>query len=401
MDKAMLKEARGWIQAELFERCLPFWLEKGMDAEYGGILTCLTREGRLYSPDKSVWFQGRAAWIFARLCNVYGPRQQWLDAAKSCLDFLEAHCFLPGSRRMYFSVTRQGAPLRARRYHFSEMFYAIACAEYGAATGEAGYMEKAREAAMLAWRLYTGQQQDPTGYPPKTDPATRRGITLAEPLMFLNTVGILRRHDAANRAQYDDICAAAVATVLEKHLHPEHRYVFENVGEDGQVLREVPMGRLMNPGHVIEASWFILEEAAYRGDAAMRAKAMQMFDFAFAAGWDEEYGGLLAFVDLDGLPPEPIEHDMKYWWPHTETLISTLMMVRDAGEERYLDTFATVLDHCKTHFADAEYGEWYGYLRRDGSPTLPAPKGNLFKGPFHLPRMLIAADGMLGELLER
>ena len=53
----------------------------------------------------------------------------------------------------------------------------------------------------------------------------------------------------------------------------------------------------------------------------------------------------------------------------------------------------------KAHFADSEYGEWYGYLRRDGKPTEPPCKGSTFKGPFHLPRMLIMTDLMAGELL--
>jgi N-acylglucosamine 2-epimerase len=31
------------------------------------------------------------------------------------------------------------------------------------------------------------------------------------------------------------------------------------------------------------------------------------------------------------------------------------------------------------------FGEWFGYLHRDGTVAQLA-KGNLFKGPFHLPR---------------
>lgn len=57
-------------------------------------------------------------------------------------------------------------------------------------------------------------------------------------------------------------------------------------------------------------------------------------------------------------------------------------------------------NYCKTYFADAEYGEWYGYLRRDGKPTMPIAKGSTFKGPFHVPRSLAMADRLLEEIIE-
>ena len=105
------------------------------------------------------------------------------------------------------------------------------------------------------------------------------------------------------------------------------------------------------------------------------------------------------FIDCLGRPPEAYEHDMKLWWPHDEILIASLMIYRDTGDEKYLTWFERTLDYCKEHFSDPEYGDWYGYLRRDGKPTMPACKGSTFKGPFHLPRMLVMCDQMLGQLL--
>ena len=90
---------------------------------------------------------------------------------------------------------------------------------------------------------------------------------------------------------------------------------------------------------------------------------------------------------------------MKLWWPHDEILISSLTLYRDTGEEKYLDWFEKALDYCKQYFSDPEYGEWYGYLRRDGQPTQPPCKGSTFKGPFHLPRMLSLCDKLIDGLL--
>jgi N-acylglucosamine 2-epimerase len=80
-------------------------------------------------------------------------------------------------------------------------------------------------------------------------------------------------------------------------------------------------------------------------------------------------------------------HDMKFWWPHCEAVIATLLAWRLTGEARYAQWHRDVHNWSFRHFPDAEHGEWYGYLRRDGSVTQTA-KGNHFKGPFHLPRML-------------
>ena len=49
------------------------------------------------------------------------------------------------------------------------------------------------------------------------------------------------------------------------------------------------------------------------------------------------------------------------------------------------------------NFPDSEYGEWYGYLHRDGTVAQPA-KGNIFKGPFHIPRMMIKSYELCKEL---
>lgn len=50
------------------------------------------------------------------------------------------------------------------------------------------------------------------------------------------------------------------------------------------------------------------------------------------------------------------------------------------------------------HLEDKEFGEWYGYLHRDGSVAQPA-KGNIFKGPFHVPRMMIKSYLLCEEIL--
>ena len=397
-QKSTLQAAQAWVREEL-ERSVRFWLDHGMDREHGGVYTCLDREGEVYSTDKSVWMQGRCGWMFAYLCHTYGPKQEWLDASKSCLDFLEAHCINHAAGgRMYFTVTEDGKPLRQRRYCYSEAFYALANAEYYGVAGGEEHLARARRAYDLYWDLNHGMA-DPTGMGPKTIPETRTGRSFGVPMIILNVTGTLRRVDPERGELYDQRAAQCVEEIFRYHVKPDLKCVLENVDLDGTPRLYYTEGRTVNPGHDIEGVWFLLEHARHTGDKELVQKAAQIFDWAIEAGWDKEYGGLLYFTDCLGKPPEAYEHDMKLWWPHNEILIASMMLYRDTGEQKYLDWFVKTMEYCKQHFSDPEYGEWYGYLRRDGLPTMPSTKGSTFKGPFHLPRCLIMVDTMIAGML--
>ena len=400
MDREKFVAEREWVRSEL-ATVVDFWLKHGMDPVYGGVYTCLDRTGKVYSTDKSVWMQGRCGWMFAHMCHVYGIKQEWLDASKSCLDFMEAHCInRDAGNRMYFTVTEDGKPLRQRRYFFSEAFYASANAEYYGVTGDKECLERARRAYNLYWDLSHGGN-DPVGMGPKTIPETRSGRSFGQPMIILNVISILLRVDPEHKAEYEDRAQQCVDEIFKYFVKPDLKCLLENVAPDGTARLNYTEGRTVNPGHDIEGVWFILEHARRTGDTSLIPKAAQIFDWAIDLGWDKEYGGLLYFVDCLGLPPEAYEHDMKLWWPHNEILIASMMLYRDTKDEKYLDWFYKTLDYCKEHFSDPEYGEWYGYLRRDGKPTMPSTKGSTFKGPFHLPRCLIQLDQMMGEILEQ
>ena len=399
MNKEFLTQAQAWVREEL-DKAAAFWLKNGMDAVHGGVYTCLDRNGKIFSTDKSVWMQGRCGWMYAWLCRMYGVRQEWLAASKSCIDFLEEYCInRDAGGRLYFTVTEDGRPLRQRRYCYSEAFYCMANAEYYGITGEKIHLDRARRAYDLYWDLNHGME-DPTGLGAKTIPETRTGRSLGIPMILLNITGVLSRVDPERKELYDQRASQCVGDILRYHVKPELGCVLENVGPEGQTRLDITEGRIVNPGHDIECAWFLMDRANETGDAALHAEAVKIFDMAFKMGWDKEYGGILYFVDCLGNPPEAYEHDMKLWWPHNEALIASLMIYRDTGKEAYLDHFQTLLDYCKKYFADSEIGEWYGYLRRDGQPTQPACKGSTFKGPFHVMRCLGMLDSMLTQLLQ-
>lgn len=377
-----------FYREQLVENVLPFWLKHGLDDQYGGIFTCLERDGSLLDSDKGVWQQGRAAWLFARAYNTVDRNPKYLQAAKSIIGFLKKYGHDSDDGRMYFHVTRDGRPIRKRRYAFSEAFAAIAYAEYAVATNDESYLPL----AMQCFEKYCSITTSP---PPELAKftGTRVRKSLAGPMICIITAQELRR--VLGGEDFDRWIDWGIAQIRDYHWKPELNCLLETVAEDGTADLEHFDGWTVNPGHAIEGAWFILWEAQRRQSKELLQFGCQIIDAMWQLGWDNKYGGLLYFVGVHGKSTTEYWHDMKFWWPHNEAIIATLLAWRLTGAERYLAMHQQVHSWAFNHFADPEHGEWFGYLHRDGSLSSTL-KGNLWKGPFHLPRMLMTCCEILG-----
>lgn len=379
-------------RSDLTENIMPFWLEHGLDRKNGGVYTCLDRDGSLMDPTKSVWFQGRFAFICSFAYNNVEKRPEWLEAARLTLDFIEAHCF-DNDGHMYFSVTAEGRPLRQRRYVFSETFAAIAMAEYSLATGDRHWAERALKVFDDTQRFLS----TPGYLAPKFEESVQ--LQSHSIIMILINVGSCLRKvidDPKLTQQIDD----SIARLKKYFIHPEFKCLLETVGMNGEFI-DTNLTRTINPGHCIETSWFIMEEAKLRNwDKEMLDMALEIFDWSWDWGWDKQYGGIINFRDCRNLPPQDYSQDMKFWWPQCETIIASLYAYLATDDEKYLYRHERISEWTYAHFPDADKGEWYGYLHRDGTVAQPA-KGNLYKGPFHIPRMMIKGYMLCKEILEK
>lgn len=366
-------------KTDLTEDIMPFWLKNGLDRVNGGVYTCLDRDGSLMDTTKSVWFQGRFAFICAYAYNTVEQRPEWLEAARLTLDFIEEHCF-DTDGRMFFEVMADGTPLRKRRYIFSESFAAIAMAEYARATGDKSYAEKALALFKTMRRfLNTPGLLEPKYLP--TLQAQGHSITM----IMINVASRIKM--VAEDDELDEQITASVAAIEKYFVHPEFKALLEMVGPQGEFI-DTCNGRVINPGHCIETSWFLLDVAEARHDDHLRQLALQILDWSWDWGWDKEFGGIINFRDCRNLPSQDYSQDMKFWWPQTEAIIANLYAYKLTGDEKYLKRHRQISEWTYAHFPDRQYGEWFGYLHRDGSVAQPA-KGNIFKGPFHIPRMMI------------
>lgn len=375
----------------LLNDTLPFWINHCVDREHGGFLFSLDRDGSVLSTDKSIWIHGRFVWLLSTLYTTVEPKEEWLELAKHGLDFLRKYGF-DTDGRMFFTVTHEGQPLRKRRYVFSEAFTVAALAAYAKAAND---QETAQQALDL-FKLIIHYHTTPGLLESKVIPRIRQIKGLAMPMILTVTAQILRE------TVDDPIChewiERSIHEVERDFMKEDFQAVLEAVGPNGEFL-DTFEGRMICPGHSIEMAWFAMHEAKYRGDdQRLEDIGLRILDWSWEHGWDEDYGGILYYRDAKGLPCTEYWHDMKFWWPHNETIIATLLAYHLTGNEKYLSWYKMVHEWAYSHFPDSEYGEWYGYLHRDGRLSTRL-KGNNWKGPFHLPRMQLYCWKLLEEML--
>lgn len=387
-DPERLKD---FYKNQLLNDTIPFWFPRSFDKEHGGFLLMRDADGSLIDDDKSVWFQGRATWMLATLYNTVEKKQEWLDGAKLGYDFLVKHCF-DTDGRMFFHVTRDGQPIRKRRYFFSETFAVIAMAAYAKASGNEDAAAKAR---LLFGKCI--EYATTPGLLVDKFTATRPAMGIGVPMIMMNTAQQLRATIGDERC--DEWIMKWINDIEKYFVKDDIKCVMEQVAPDGSIIDHID-GRTLNPGHAIEGAWFIMHEGKYRNnDPRLIALGCRMLDYMWERGWDKEYGGILYFRDVYHKPVQEYWADMKFWWPQNETIIATLLAFTLTRNEKYAHWHTLAHEFAYNHFHDKENGEWFGYLHRDGSIAQTA-KGNLFKGPFHLPRQELYCTQLLEEFLK-
>lgn len=366
---------------------IPFWLKHSPDEENGGFFNCLDRDGSVYDTRKHIWLQGRETWMFSKLYNAVAPKPEWLHMADLGAKFLREKAIQPDGR-VYFSMTADGKPIYLQRKIFSECFYIMALAEYSRATNRPEIITEAREELEKVWDWAFDWTK--VGRPAYVGATPMR--MLAVPMILLNLIEEVAGNDIESFMPKIEACIQQMCL----HIHEDAKTVFENVAPDGGRVKS-PDGRLLNPGHAIEAGWFLQHWAQRLNRPALQNLAIQMVRWSHDAGWDKEYGGLYYFLDAEGYSPTALEWNMKLWWPHCEAMYAHLLNYSITGDVEDLRRFEETTDYTFKHFPDPEFGEWFGYLDRFGNVTHRF-KGGPYKGCFHVPRALWLCWQKLGEL---
>ena len=386
MDFKQLAEQ---YKTELLDKVIPFWLNHSQDTAYGGYFTCLDRKGEVYDTDKFIWLQGREVWMFATLYNKVEKRQEWLDCAIQGAEFLKKYGH-DGQLNWYFSLDREGHPFVEPYNIFSYTFAVIAFGQLSIATGNKEYADIAKR----TFDVVLSKVDNPKGKWNKAAPGARSLKSFSLPMILCNVaLEIEPLLDADFMQRTIDTC---IHEVMDVFYRPELGLIVENLSTDGELV-DCFEGRQLNPGHAIEAMWFVMDLGQRLGRKDLIEKAVQIALNEAEYGWDKKYGGIFYFMDRLGHPCQQLEWDQKLWWVHIETLITMLKGYKLTGNKKCLEWFERVHNYVWTHFTDPDYPEWYGYLNRQGEVLLPL-KGGKWKGCFHVPRGLFQCWQMLKDM---
>lgn len=388
-----LEDYRRELEYQLNDNVMPFWIEKTVDREYGGCLHHLDRDGSVISPNKGMWVHGRFLWLLSWLCRTRGGDDDFLVTSRRVFDFIRSHA-RDSDGRWWYELTRDGRPRRKRRYFFTEVFIALGLSSWAAA--DPG--EESRAAAETARRDLARLLDHRDTLPPKYAAGLPRMRSHADVMILINLYQEFRGASGSKKEQRE--WSAEIDLLIDElfrfFVKDSEGVLLENTGPEGEII-DTPEGREVNPGHAVETAWFLLDEARFRGDEALVSRALGILSDALERGWDEEYGGIRAFTDLRGRSSLRIEARMKYWWPHTEAMYAALAAFALTGDPLWRRWFSRITDYTLAAFPDPEGPEWFGYLFPDGS-LANAVKGNLWKGPFHIPRSLAKCSSLLGEM---
>jgi N-acylglucosamine 2-epimerase len=374
-----LKDLKELYKHTLLDNILPFWSEHSLDRKHGGYFSCLDRTGNVYDTDKFIWLQNRQVWTYSMFYNRLEKRTEWLELARHGAEFLAQHG-RDEEGNWYFALDRQGKPLVQPYNIFSDCFAAMAFSQYALASGE----ESAQSIALQAYHNVLRRQSNPKGKYNKTYPGTRSLKSLAVPMILANLS--LEMDWLLSGSELEAVLERTVQEVMQDFRDPDTGLMYENVTPEGKHL-DCFEGRLLNPGHGIEAMWFVMDIARRGGDLDLINQAVDVVINTLKFAWDQEYQGIYYFMDAQGYPLTQLEWDQKLWWVHLETLVALLMGFKLTRRPECLEWFELVHNYTWHHFTDAEYGEWFGYLNRRGELLLNL-KGGKWKGCFHVPRAL-------------
>ena len=375
-------------RALLTDGVIPFWMGRGVDQEYGGVLSCMREDGTVISTDKYTWSQARFVWTLSALYNRFERRTEFLEHARKTIDFLLNHARDEQGRFVY-RTTREGKPMEGATSIYADCFVIYGISEYCRAVPDERLLSIACEIFSRASRRV--EEPDFQEVAPYVLPPGRR--THAIPMILTEVA------DELAQTTGDPVYSAAAdeyaSRVMELFVRPHRKRLLEFLTRDYLELAPTE-GTFVMPGHAIESMWFVMRWAQRRNNNAMIQRAAEVIRWHLEAGWDRTYGGIFLGIDAAGNVPFLPNSEKKIWWPHTEALYALLLANELTGEPWCAEWYARVHDWSFAHFGMPESGEWWQRLDRRGTRTsdviaLPV------KDPFHLPRAVILILQLLGH----
>lgn len=322
---------------ELLENVIPFWEKFSPDRKHGGFYTSLDRAGNVYDRDKFIWLQARQTWMFSLLYDKCGQNKSWITMAENGGSFLARHG-RDAQGNWFFSVTEDGKPLVQPYNIFTDCYAVLAFAGLDRILPGRGYSEIALQTLDIVLK----RRENGKGIYNKNFPGTRPLKSFSLSMMLCNMYMELENH--LDPAIIEKAQSEIIHEVMDIFYQPEIGLIVEHVDLDGKLVDSFE-GRLLNPGHVIEAMWFLMDLGEKRKDLGLISKARDILLRTLEKSWDMAFGGIFYLMDRMGHPPQQLEWDQKLWWVHVETLVALAKGYFLTRDSRCTDWFERVHEY--------------------------------------------------------
>ncbi len=389
MDEKRIGELSGFYLSELREDILPFWEKNSIDPQKGGFFNYLDREGKLLSTRKTASAQGYGIWLLSNLVEKIEESRTWLALAAGSVGFIRENLRRKSDGRVFSEIEQNGSTALVESSFSPELSIAMGLAAYSRISGDLKSLEEAREifALLLNLEKTALKQNFPDTFFYRTREFTTGMICLSRELIL---------SDPENSRAYQKQISGRLKEIDLYYTDRNNRALVEYSLPDGS-RPEGSDGRLVCPGGSFETIGVMLDEADRLQDTTLQEQALTLLNWTIELGWDSECQGFYSFVDTRGRQPLQLEWDMKIWSCHCSAVLTLLKAYLYTRDPFYETWFETLQEYVWDHFPDKEKGEWFGYLRRDGSVQLDL-KGNREKNLYYLPSMLMGVYTTLKRL---
>ena len=386
----MIKELSGFkeeIRSELENHIIPFW--NGLcDYEKGGFYGYMSSDLELdKNAEKGVILHSRILWFYSN-CYLTLKREDYLEKAKHCFEFLKNYCVDRDRGGVYWLMNADGTVSDSMKHTYCQAFFIYAMASYYDASKD----KEALDLAMSVFETVETKCVDDVAYLEaqskefelvENDALSENGL-MADKTM--NTVlHLIEAYTELYRVNPDK----RVLERLKFQLVLTYDKIYDK--EDHKLLvffdREMKViGDIHSYGHDIEATWLLDRACDVIGDTELTEKisAMNRAIVANIADIAFENGSLNNERDKTEI------NKIRIWWVQAESVVGFLNGYQRYGNEKYLEMSKSVWDYIKNHIVDKRPGgEWFSQIEEDGSYTKAKAAVDPWKCPYHNGRMCL------------
>lgn len=375
------------VQNELENHIIPFW-DKLCDYEKGGFYGLVDNDLNLdKNAPKGVILHSRILWFYSN-CYLTLGREDCLEKAKHCFDFLREYCVDGENGGVYWLMNADGSINDSMKHTYCQAFFIYAMASYYDASKD----KDALDLAMKVFEVIETKCVDEVAYLEaqsrefkliENDALSENGL-MADKTM--NTVlHLIEAYTELYRVNKDK----RVAERLKFQLELTYDKIYDKEGSKLLVFFDKDMkviGDIHSYGHDIEATWLLDRACDILGDEEVTAKISEMnksivkniADIAF------EDGSLLNERENDKI------NKWRIWWVQAEGVVGFLNGFQRYGNTEYYEIARSIWGYIKDSIVDKRQGgEWFSQVDENGEYAKFKATVDPWKCPYHNGRMCL------------